>query len=537
MADAESLTSEFEDSGRAGRTWRSLDYSRLLEPNGLRRIVGIIIALMVVFWPARSEVILGRLLGIGLIGYGILTLWSLRRSRPVPWGTALWSLAAVIVGGLLAAFPAETEVALGRITGLVLIAVGVRNLVVAPRHRRHPEFGWMVTSACALIAIGALVVLFPSDLLATLAFGLAVAWIVVELLAISALLDPERDIETSRISTSELVAAWFAERPKTVEDRERLYRELLYEGDRSESKITRFVVLMVFASIIATMGVVADSTAVVVGAMLIAPLMMPLMGMALSLGMGWPNRLARMSLIAATGIVIAVGVGFVLGLADFTIVDTMTNAQIVSRSTPTTTDLVIAVAAGAAGAYGLSRPDVSNSLPGVAIAIALVPPLTVIGISYSQRDWASGNGALLLFATNAIAILVMGAAVFLLTGVVPLGRVTENQRRVRTAVAAIGGAAAVIIAALTLNGTSVATNVFEQNAAARAVGVWVEPFPGHTIVDVGVAGDNVSVVLAGPPLEETPSADELAQDLSETFGRAIAVDLRIRLETQELSGD
>ena len=121
MADAESLTSEFEDSGRAGRTWRSLDYSRLLEPNGLRRIVGIIIALMVVFWPARSEVILGRLLGIGLIGYGILTLWSLRRSRPVLWGTALWSLAAVIVGGLLAAFPAETEVALERMPGSKLV--------------------------------------------------------------------------------------------------------------------------------------------------------------------------------------------------------------------------------------------------------------------------------------------------------------------------------------------------------------------------------------------------------------------------------
>jgi uncharacterized hydrophobic protein (TIGR00271 family) len=294
---------------------------------------------------------------------------------------------------------------------------------------------------------------------------------------------------------------------------------------------------MAFASIIAATGVVADSTAVVVGAMLIAPLMTPLMGMALSLVMGWPNRLARSSLVALVGIVIAVGVGFVIGLADFTIVDTMTNSQIVSRSNPTTIDLVIAIAAGAAGAYGWSRPDVSNSLPGVAIAIALVPPLTVIGISYSQGDWDSGNGAVLLFATNATAILIVGAATFLLTGVAPLSRATENQYRVRTALAGVGAASAIITAAVVLNGTSVATNVFEQNTAARVVSDWIEPFPGHTTVGVNIVGDSVSVVLAGPALEQSPTADSLAEDLSAELGRDITVDLRIRLETQEVSGE
>ncbi len=292
---------------------------------------------------------------------------------------------------------------------------------------------------------------------------------------------------------------------------------------------------MVFASIIASMGVVADSTAVVVGAMLIAPLMTPLMAMALSLTMGWPNRLGRSSLIALTGIALAIGIGFVIGLADFTIVDTMTNTQIVSRSNPTTIDLVTACAAGAAGAYGLSRPDVSNSLPGVAIAIALVPPLTVIGISYSQGDAESGNGALLLFATNAISILVVGGIVFLLTGVAPLQRVAENQYRVRTSLAAIGAASALVIGALVLNGTSVASNVFEQRAVQRVVAAWVEPFPDHTTIDVGVTGDRVSVVLAGPAISDSPTADELAALLSSELGRQITVDLRIRLETQELS--
>lgn len=293
--------------------------------------------------------------------------------------------------------------------------------------------------------------------------------------------------------------------------------------------------LMVFASVIAAMGVIADSTAVVVGAMLIAPLMTPLMAMALSLVMGWPNRLARSALVALGGVLLAIGVGFVAGLAEVTIVDTLTNSQIVSRSNPTLVDLVIAVAAGAAGAYGLSRRDVSNSLPGVAIAIALVPPLTVIGISYSQGDWDSGNGALLLFLTNAAAILVVGGVMFVLLGVAPLSRATENQHRVRTASATLIGASTLIVGALVLNGTSVATNVFEQRAAQRAVDAWIRPFPDHTTIEVGVSGDQVSVVLAGPAAADSPTADDLAQRLTSELGRDITVTLRIRLETQETS--
>ena len=539
MADADSLTSELEDSNepRAGYAWARLDLSRLLKPNAIRRMIGIVVALMVVFWPERSVVILGRLVGIGLIAYAVVTLWSLRKERPLQWAAMALSLAAAGVGVFMAAFPSRTEVALGRLLGLALVSYGIVKLAELLRHRERVHFGWRLTSGFSLVAIGFLVALFPSELLSTLTVAVAVLWIGFELLSISVLLDPDRDADAPRTPTTELVAEWFADRPLSVDDRQQLYTELLYEGGNTRTKVIRFVVLMVFASVIASLGVVADSTAVVVGAMLIAPLMTPLMGMALSLVMGWPNRLARSSLVALAGIAIAIGIGFVVGLAEFTIVDTLANSQIVSRSNPTIVDLAIAVAAGGAGAYGWSRPDVSNSLPGVAISIALVPPLTVIGISYAHRDWESGSGALLLFATNATAILIVGAVVFLLTGVAPLSRATENQFRVRTALAAVGGAAAVITAAVVLNGTSVATNVFEQKAASRAVSTWLEPFPGHTNVGVSVSGDSVSVVLAGPALEESPSADSLAEDLSAALGRDIAVDLRIRLEVQDVSGD
>lgn len=538
MTDVDASTSEFDDSDdvRAGYDWARIDLARLLGPEATRRIIGIVIALCVVFWPQRSVDILGRLVGIGLLGYAFLTMWALRGIRPVPRFAVASSIVALFLGGFLAAFPSQTEVALGRILGSALVVAGVANFVASFRRHQHTDVRWRLTSACSVAAIGVLVALFPSELLSILAASLAVAWIVIEAVAISVLIDPDRNAHAARTTTSWLVAEWFADRPQTVDDRERLYVELLYEGDRTQTKVTRFVILMVFATVIASMGVVADSTAVVVGAMLIAPLLTPLMGMALSLVMGWPNRLARSSLVALAGILVAIVLGFLIGLADFTIIDTATNSQIVSRSSPTIVDLLIAVAAGGAGAYAWSRPDVSNSLPGVAVAIALVPPLTVIGISYSQGDWDSGNGALLLFATNAIAILIVGAGVFLLSGIAPLSRVAANQYRVRTALAAVGGAAAVITAAVVLNGTSVATDVFDQNTAGRVVNAWIAPFPDYSIVSVDVAGDTVSVVLAGPTGDDRPSADVLATDLSAGLGDPITVDLSVRLEIQETSG-
>lgn len=536
MSDDVTLTGELEDSDERPRyDWTGIQLFRLLTPGALQHLGGLAVALLVLSWPDRTEMVVGRLLGAVLIVYAISSLWSTITTRPVNWLSVLAAVVAVGLGGLLIAVPVETETAIGRLIGVLLVGRGVWDIFAIWRNDRS-EIGWRLASSSALIAIGVFELTFPTALLSITIVTGACVWIGVEVVALSVVLDPARDESVPLPGTSLLVADWFASRPKTVDDRQRLYGELLYEGERAQAKITRFAMLMLFASIIASMGVVSDSTAVVVGAMLIAPLMTPLMAMALSLVMGWPNRLGRSALVALGGVILAIAVGFAIGLAEFTIVDTMANSQIVSRANPTLLDLVIAVAAGAAGAYGLSRPDVSNSLPGVAIAIALVPPLTVIGISYSQRDWASGNGALLLFLTNAVAILVVGGVMFLLLGVAPLSRATENQYRVRTASAVVAGSTTLIVGALVLNGTSVATNVFEQRAAQRVVEEWLDPFPDHSTLEIGLSGDKVSVVLAGPLESENPTAGDLADDLSDELGREISVDLSIRLELQDTSG-
>lgn len=142
---------------------------------------------------------------------------------------------------------------------------------------------------------------------------------------------------------------------------------------------------------------------------------------------------------------------------------------------------------------------------------------------------------MLLFLTNAIAILVVGALMFLLLGVAPLHRAAENQYRVRTASAVVAGATVLVVGALALNGANVATNIFEERTAQRVVADWIEPFPRHSTVEMVLSGDTVAVVLAGPLGVDRPAADALASDLSSELGRPIDVDLRIRLEAQETS--
>jgi len=144
VADHDSLTTELEDSDqpRAGMAWRRLDFSRLLGANALRRLTGIVVALLIVFWPGRSELILGRLVGIGLVGSAAFTLWAIRRTRPVAWLVVLASLVALGVGGLLIVFPARTEVALGRILGIGLITAGAIGITRAVRRRGQTDFGW-----------------------------------------------------------------------------------------------------------------------------------------------------------------------------------------------------------------------------------------------------------------------------------------------------------------------------------------------------------------------------------------------------------
>ncbi len=304
-----------------------------------------------------------------------------------------------------------------------------------------------------------------------------------------------------------------------------LVREkVLFEGPTRAQRIYRFAVLMFLASAIASLGVIADSTAVVIGGMLVAPMLTPLMGVSLSLAGGEKSELGRAGLVASLGVIISVTVGFVTAAALGRGVDTTTNAEIAARVSPTLIDLAVAVAAGSAGAFALSRRDVSDALPGVAVAIALVPPLAVVGITAQLGAWDDAGGALLLFGTNALAVTAMGAAAFVVTGIARADDVSTRTFDWQTLW--LGALTVAVVGALVVNTDSLNRAGADNKMAAGAVSVWIGD-RDYDIIDVEVSDAQVVVQLSGPA--EPDGVDRLAQSLDRVLDGIKTVDVQVAL--------
>jgi uncharacterized membrane protein len=129
-------------------------------------------------------------------------------------------------------------------------------------------------------------------------------------------------------------------------------------------------------------------------------------------------------------IIVAIIIGLLSPLKEMT-------PEIISRTQPTLLDLIIALASGMAGAYAVSRKDVSAALPGVAIAAALAPPLGVVGLGFANGNMQAAGGALLLFTTNLVTISLGGVIIFTLLGIHPLNLEPETKKRVQRGVTGI----------------------------------------------------------------------------------------------------
>tara|TARA_B100000475_G_scaffold21634_1_gene15025 strand:+ start:213 stop:1340 length:1128 start_codon:yes stop_codon:yes gene_type:complete len=206
----------------------------------------------------------------------------------------------------------------------------------------------------------------------------------------------------------------------------RIPRQELYEARIASSKPSPgFFVLLLCAAIIATLGLISNSAAVVIGAMIVAPLMDPILSLAFALSIS-NNKLAKRSLLTVViGVLTVITTSALLAsLLDVSEV----NREMTSRTAPNLIDLGIAVAAAVAGSFSMTRERLSNSLAGVAVAVALVPPLCVCGIGLSMgkevvavfgRGTVAGitnqisEGSFLLFLANLIGITVASLFVFL----------------------------------------------------------------------------------------------------------------------------
>jgi len=190
-----------------------------------------------------------------------------------------------------------------------------------------------------------------------------------------------------------------------------------------------FFLLVVLSCSIATMGLITNSPAVIIGAMLVAPLMSPIVGLGLASILG-SGKLAESAISALVrGALLAVLLSTVMTWVNrnlpFVVLQELPD-EIVARTHPSPIDLVVALAGGLAAAYAMTRPNLSAALPGVAIATALMPPLCTVGVGLALERWDVAGGAALLFVTNAITIAFAAALVFFLQGFAPVRR-SEGQ--------------------------------------------------------------------------------------------------------------
>ena len=174
-----------------------------------------------------------------------------------------------------------------------------------------------------------------------------------------------------------------------------------------------FIALIVLSTLIAALGLIQNSTAVVIGAMLVAPLMTPLLGSGLSLIQGNKVLARKAARTILLGFLTAYFLGVILGLLTPGLEVT---SEMAARGSPRLPDIIIAFLSGMAAVYAMGRPHLVSALPGVAIAAALVPPIATAGLATSLGAISLACGSALLFLTNIVTIVLGGAASWWIIG-------------------------------------------------------------------------------------------------------------------------
>ena len=474
-----------------------------------------------------SNQTLGRVAGLLMVGWGLAELWF----RVVSPGRQLLSrqlsvaesIVVVAVGTLLVI---PTSISISVWIGLYLAVRGLFALLRAWRGGadRHER----VVAGLSLMAAGAVVFFAPETvllgaraLLGAAAIGVGVLLVMAGVGRRPANLSRE---EISTASIARIGTDWLRARRLAAERRDELADTLFFEPPGRASKLMSFWVMMLLSVGIASFAVIQNSTAVVIGAMLVAPLMGPIMGVAAAIVNGWPGRLVASLILVAAAVAAAVALAWLIAAWLPSVGDLATNAQIQSRVSPTLLDLCIAITAGAAGAYATVDPRTSSSLPGVAIAVALVPPLAVVGITLQAREWADAGGAFLLFSTNFVSIVLAGSLVFFLTGFAVMPFTADKRSPVRRAFQSVVLGALLILIPLSITSQAIWTDASNEGDARQAVEAWIPGDADLSIQSLDVKGDVVELVVSGSTLP--PDTASLQDSLSEAFGTPVTLRAR-----------
>jgi uncharacterized membrane protein len=199
------------------------------------------------------------------------------------------------------------------------------------------------------------------------------------------------------------------------------------------------------------------------------------------------------------------------------------NAEITSRINPGIYALLTALGAGGAGAFIISRAEIADSMGGVAIAISLVPPLCVVGISLQQGRLDAAGGAMLLFLTNYLAILLAGGLVLLVLGLGKLEGARSSGQVRRKGLALFVAGILLVTIPLTLSTLQAVERTVENQKATAVVEEWLEG-TSYQLLTVSVGDQIVIATIEGSG--ETLSVQELANRLGAALNRRVLLNLR-----------
>ncbi|QKT14355.1 DUF389 domain-containing protein [Rhodococcus sp. W8901] len=271
-------------------------------------------------------------------------------------------------------------------------------------------------------------------------------------------------------------------------------------GDRS-AKASAFWTMLTLAGLIAVAGVVGDSTATVIGAMIVAPLSTPILGVGLGIATGRARLIGHSLMIVVLGAVLVVVVGALFAQLLPNSTDVLANSQVLGRTSPKLSDLTAALATGLVGAIAVARRDVGDVLPGVAIAISLVPPLAVVGVCLGSGAPSLAMGALVLFLSNVLALVITATGVLVVAGYSTEAGWGAGKRGGAYLALALG----MVVVAVPMVANTLSSLWAQQIAEAGER--WLADVPGAHVTDVVWHGDTATVAVLGP--QDLPPISEL----------------------------
>lgn len=295
-----------------------------------------------------------------------------------------------------------------------------------------------------------------------------------------------------------------------------------------------FMALIGLSTAIASLGLLQDSAAVVIGAMLVAPLMTPLLGAGLALVQGNLPLMRSAAQAIVLGFLTALAIGAALGAL---VPLPSLSSELAARGQPTLLDLGVAFLSGIAAAHCVGRPNLSAALPGVAIAAALVPPIATIGISLALGDLENARGSAILFGVNVVAVILGAASSFFAAGIRSNRSLRRGNRWARAMLAAL---ALVLVALIVPLASFLVAQItpmprisFKASGEMRQeVAERLSLEPEVQLVDVEQRHQEGKNLVVLRLTASSPAGEVLVSDLATIAARQLGAAVEVRVHTE-----